>query len=146
MGIEMTMEGVEELKSSMQLALDKCPDEMNRAIRSQSRSWVKDCNAKMPGHYYNVPKDRHTPIPKNWSRKESVNNLGNVEEIEIRNKSPHFHLVENGHREYDFHGKPTGGFVPGKHFAEETRNEYESKYPESMEKAADRALKKAGLL
>lgn len=42
---------------------------------------------------------------------------------------------------FDFHGHYTGGFVPGKHYAERTRQEYQSKYPEMMSEKISEMLK-----
>lgn len=56
-----------------------------------------------------------------------------------------FHLVENGHAKYDFHGRYTGGFVPGRHYAERTRQEYQEKYPELMSEKISNMVAKHNL-
>ena len=68
-----------------------------------AESFNEDVNAKMPGSYGN--KIRKWKIA---GAKEGISSF-----VTSTNRAPHFHLVENGHAKYDFHGRYTGGFVPG---------------------------------
>lgn len=131
--------GLEGLMSDMQGLISKAPDELNKAVEKTAREWTKDCNSKMPSTY----KDGKTSLKK-WKTKKEYTSLGIISSIEVTNKAPHFHLVENGHRKF-IHGVDTGGFVEGKHYAEKTRAEYESKYPEKMQEAINKALADRGL-
>lgn len=131
--------GLEGLMSDMQGLISKAPDELNKAVEKTAREWTKDCNSKMPSTY----KDGKTSLKK-WKTKKEYTSLGIIASIEVTNKAPHFHLVENGHRKF-IHGVDTGGFVEGKHYAEKTRAEYESKYPEKMQEAINKALADRGL-
>ena len=136
---ELTMHGTDELIEDMNKLMTSCPDELNKAMKRVAKEWKKDCNNKMPAYY-----DKGKPsLKKNWKIESKFGVLGIIEELTIRNKAPHFHLVENGHRKF-IHGIDTGGFVAGKHFAEKTNVEYEKKYPEMMQAAADKLLRKAG--
>lgn len=138
---KITMEGAQELIDDMNALMAQCPDDVNKAMRDVAKSWRKDCNDKMPASY-----DRgKRPFRKNWKTENQYGSLGIIEETAITNKSPHWHLVENGHAKYDFHGNPTGGFVPGKHYAEKTREEYKDKYPEMMSEAVNRLLNRNNL-
>jgi hypothetical protein len=51
--------------------------------------------------------------------------------------APHTHLVESGHKEYDFHGNPTGGYVNGKHMYQKALVQSESELIKAAEKFAD---------
>lgn len=130
--------GLEGLMSDMQGLISKAPDELNKAVEKTAREWTKDCNSKMPSTY----KDGKNSLKK-WKTKKEYTSLGIISSIEVTNKAPHFHLVENGHRKF-IHGVDTGGFVEGKHYAEKTRAEYESKYPEKMQEATNRLLADRG--
>ena len=130
--------GLEGLMSDMQGLISKAPDELNKAVEKTAREWTKDCNSKMPSTY----KDGKNGLKK-WKTKKEYTSLGIISSVEVTNKAPHFHLVENGHRKF-IHGVDTGGFVEGKHYAEKTRAEYESKYPEKMQEAINRALADRG--
>ena len=131
--------GLEGLMSDMQGLISKAPDELNKAVEKTAREWTKDCNSKMPSTY----KDGKNSLKK-WKTKKEYTSLGIISSIEVTNKAPHFHLVENGHRKF-IHGVDTGGFVEGKHYAEKTRAEYESKYPEKMQEATNRLLADRGV-
>ena len=130
--------GLEGLMSDMQGLISKAPDELNKAVEKTAREWTKDCNVKMPSTY----KDGKNSLKK-WKTKKEYTSLGIISSIEVTNKAPHFHLVEKGNRKF-IHGVDTGGFVEGKHYAEKTRAEYESKYPEKMQEAANRLLADRG--
>lgn len=130
--------GLEGLMSDMQGLISKAPDELNKAVEKTAREWTKDCNSKMPSTY----KDGKNSLKK-WKTKKEYTSLGIISSVEVTNKAPHFHLVENGHRKF-IHGVDTGGFVEGKHYAEKTRAEYETKYPDKMQEAANRLLADRG--
>lgn len=130
--------GLEGLMSDMQGLISKAPDELNKAVEKTAREWTKDCNEKMPSTY----KDGKNSLKK-WKTKKEYTSLGIISSVEVTNKAPHFHLVENGHRKF-IHGVDTGGFVEGKHYAEKTRAEYETKYPDKMQEAANRLLADRG--
>lgn len=131
--------GLDSLLGDMRSMITQAPDDLNQAILKTAKSWTKDCNAKMPSSY----KDGSKGLKK-WRTKKEYSSIGLISSVEITNKAPHFHLVENGHRKF-IAGKDTGGFVAGKHFAEKTREEYEKKYPEMMQSAVSKALADRGL-
>ena len=127
--------GLEDLQRDIENVVVKHPDEVNKKMKSLGNQFKKDCNAKMPANYHSGKR----AIPKSWEiRSEQQAHV--VTEVQIRNKAPHFHLVENGHEKY-IRGKSTGGFVPGKHYAERTRQEYEDKFPDEIEEFLDEILR-----
>ena len=130
--------GLESLLEDMQSMVTQSPDELNDAVIKTAKAWTKDCNAKMPSSYKNGTKGL-----KRWKTTKNYSPSGMIASVEVTNKAPHFHLVENGHRKF-IHGVDTGGFVEGKHYAEKTRAEYESKYPEKMQEAINKALADRG--
>nr|DAQ91536.1 MAG TPA: putative tail-component [Caudoviricetes sp.] len=143
--------GLDGLLEDMRGMVTKAPDEINDAIIKTAKAWTKDCNAKMPSSYSGasvVDEEGERKINKaslkRWQIKKSFNSLGMIASVEVTNKAPHFHLVENGHRKF-INGVDTGGFVEGKHYAEKTRAEYESKYPDMMQSAINKALADRGL-
>lgn len=142
--------GLDDLLSDMQDLITKAPDELNTAVIKVAKDWSKDCNDKMPSGYSgkSIKNEEGKRVVnkaslKRWKTKITYNSLGMVSNVEVVNRAPHFHLVENGHRKVLF-GHDTGGFVPGKHYAEKTRKEYESKYPEKMEQAINKIMEDRG--
>ena len=134
------IEGLEDLRSKMEKCAEDFPDQANLAMKRCAADWRKDVNAKMPSSYSTGKK----PIPKNWKSEYTYNRYQVCDSVTIYNKAPHWHLVENGHRKFDFHGHDTGGFVPGRHYAADTNDEWEDKFPEEIDKQLDKALAEAG--
>ena len=132
--------GLESLLEDMQSIVTQAPDELNKAVVKTANAWTKDCNSKMPSSYKSGTKSL-----KKWKIKKNYSSTGMLSSVEVTNKAPHFHLVENGHRKF-INGVDTGGFVEGRHYAEKTRAEYESKYPDAMQAAIIRALADRGLI
>lgn len=132
---EFEIFGLDDLKKDLQKCITEYPDETDKAIRKFANQWVKECNEKMPAAYSSGKR----AIPKSWKKKVE-RTLGVSTEIQIRNQAPHFHLVENGHKKF-INGVNTGGYVPGKHYAEKTRAAWEDSYPEKVEEFVDEMLK-----
>lgn len=131
-----TIDGLDDLESKLKLCQEKIPDQENLAMKRCARDWRKDVNSKLPSYY--------TKIPKKWKSTYEYTNLGMIGSCEIANRQPEWHLVENGHRKFDFHGHDTGGFVPGRHYAADTNDEWEDKFPEVIEQELDKVLNEAG--
>ena len=128
--------GLDELRTDMEAVVSQYPDETAKWLRREANQWKKDCNSRGYSQY----KDGKRPIPKSWKTEKEENIVHEVNSISIRNTAPHFHLVENGHRKVLW-GRETGGFVPGKHYAEQTRAEWRDKFPEHAGEYTDRMLK-----
>lgn len=111
------------LDSDLDKVTTAYPDETASFMRKEANKWKKDCNDKGYGKYTGGKR----PIPKSWKTTKEENILHQVNAVEIQNKSPLFHLLENGHRKW-FMGHDTGGYVPGKHWAEQTRGEWQTKF------------------
>lgn len=124
----------------MEALVSRYPDQANDAMREAAKEWKQSCNDKFPAYYSKGVK----PFPKNWKSTAEYTNLGLIGTLTVSNKAPHFHLVEEGHAKWLW-GKNTGGYVPGKFYAERTRAEFESRYPEIMEKALNDAVAGSGL-
>ena len=61
--------------------------------------------------------------------------------VEFRSTSPHFHLVERGHKIIDKNGKDTGKREQGKHMVGQTALEYQKAFPKEVEKMVDSLIK-----
>ena len=53
--------------------------------------------------------------------------------VEFRSTSPHFHLVERGHKVVDKNGRDIGRRVQGKFMVEQTALEYQKTFPKEVE-------------
>lgn len=65
--------------------------------------------------------------------------------VEISAKSPHFHLVENGHMMVT-HTGDTVGFVPGYHFMDIQSKKEQEEMPEVVDRMITKMLKAEGLI
>ena len=133
--LRLEFKGADELAADMKVLIEESPKELLNALFNVAEKFNNDVNVKMPGKY----KDRI----KKWNVRGAIGTNGPF--VTSTNKAPHFHLVENGHAKYDFHGRYTGGFVPGRHYAERTRQEYQEKYPELMTEKISNMIAKHNL-
>lgn len=137
-GFSFSLDGADALKKEMETLIRENPDALNSASNSVGNKWKKDCNAKMPSKY-------SYSFMKAWKQDKEYSDTGIMTSNTISNKKPHWHLIENGHEKVTKSGKHVG-FVPGKHYAEITNHEFETEYPEIMQEAVEKALKKSGLI
>lgn len=163
------LEGLEELQRDIDQVFRVYPEAASKKVYNLAGKFTKDVNAKFPASYSTGKR----PIPKSWKReREKAAFTGYTVSVEVRNTSPHFHLVENGHEGkipengYAAHKNSKGqaakagsgnkklgkrkknrsrmkviGFVPGKHYCEATRREWQEKFPEEVRKFVDKMLK-----
>lgn len=136
-GFEIEFNG---LDGDLQAVINQYPDQTTDFMQKQAKQWKKDCNDKGYGKYTGGKK----PIPKSWKNTKEDFIWHQVTAIEIQNKSPLFHLLENGHHKW-FMGRDTGGFVPGKHWAEQTRAEWKDKFGGKVAEYIDEMLRRHNL-
>lgn len=163
---EFEIHGTEELKAKIQDLLDKYPADLNDELSKCAVDFQKDVNKKFPN---NGKTGGSYAVSKKWEKtKETVQ--GYTVQIELQNQAPHFHLVENGHnlkispeayaiassggsskKKTKSKGKRkyslvNAGFVPGRHYCEKTRNEWnDGTYTTKVDKRIKKLLKKVNL-
>lgn len=74
-------------------------------------------------------------------RVSKVKGAGKDLYVEFRSTSPHFHLVERGHKIVGKNGRDTGKRVQGKFMVEQTALEYQKAFPKEVEKMVDNLLR-----
>lgn len=167
--VSFEFNGLEELMTDFDRCIDKYPDEAEREVYRLGGVWSKDVDAKMPGGYESGKKH----LKGNWKRERVKGMSGATVEVEVSNKGRHFHLVENGHEQRyvpemyaafaagrldsskggrksksrsDNPRLKNGNFVPGKHYAENTRDEWNNgEYAKHIKKFCDKMLKEHNL-
>ena len=128
------------LDKDFQSIIDEFPEESEKYLREQANKWKKDCNEKGYKNYTGGKK----PIPKSWKIEMEKDLLYRATAVSVTNKSPLFHLLENGHRKWLF-GHDTGGFVQGKHYAERTREEFGDSFGSDTDVFVEKAMKRHNL-
>ena len=137
------------LDKDIATVINKYPDETEKFMRKEATKWKKDCNDNGYGKYTGATENSRLkkkgiekkikPISKCWKTVKEENIWHQVNEVQIQNKSQIFHLLENGHVKWLF-GKNTGGYVPGKHWAEKTREEWKQTFPSDVKGHVDEML------
>lgn len=137
-----------DLKKDIQAFYSQYPSEAVSCLQSVARQFNKDVNKKFPdGGTTGGTKS----VKKKW-KVENDRCLGGLTyALDDTNYAPHFHLVENGHELYmskeryaaykagklTINGQKSStnksstelvhaGFVPGKHYCADTRDEYKA--------------------
>ena len=142
---EVIMEGMEDLTSSLEHLVMKYPDRAGDFLMKQGRETRKGAAKEMRSQVRTDTSERYS-LGKLGNYRLTLKGYGTAQEVELSARSPHFHLIEHGHAEYDFRGFPTGGFVRGYHIMDTERKKREQKiHGECMDWAED-ILKEEGFL
>lgn len=105
---------IEEFMKKIDDVTKKYPAESEKALEFGARAMRRALIKNSPVGKYGPDKLR---ISKNW--KVAYEYRGRESVAKIRNKSPHYHLVERGHRIVDRKGR-TKGFQQGQFFTKKT--------------------------
>lgn len=132
-GIEI--HGLDEFKDAIEKVKKKYPDRAEAELRKLGNMLKKKAIQKTPEskseHKYKLKKSYHLSQTKQ---------VGGTIYIEFWNSSPHFHLIERGHRIVDRNGK-SHGFKPGVHMVEKSTEELNEEMPEELEAWLDDVYK-----
>ena len=86
--------GLEELQEDIEKCIAQYPEETSKKIFNLAGQFTKDVNKKFPASYERGKR----PFSKSWKReREKTQFTGYTVRVNVTNRSPHFHLVENGH-------------------------------------------------
>ena len=144
--VSVNVQGVDDLQESLNVLVRKYPDEAGRLLVRQARELRKDV-VKLVKNDTDSPGTSDRSLTKLSEYKISkVYGIGSQQYVEVSGKSPHFHLVENGHMQIDENGKTVGkGFVVGYHFMDRASKKRRIAIPAELEAVVDRLLREAGL-
>lgn len=133
------LDGLEELQQDLAKVSTLYPDETKSAMRSMANSFCKDVRAQEPNY-------ESILTTKQWKKDVNVSAARGSIDVDITNTHPLHHLLENGHDKW-FMGKHLGGFVPGKHYTEKTRQAWNAKglVAEKLDEVVQKVFKKVNL-
>lgn len=133
------LDGLDELAADLQKASTLYPDETKKSLKALANRFAKDCATKEPTY------DK-VLATKQWKKEVNASSSNSTIEVNVTNNHPLHHLLENGHEKW-FMGTHIGGFVPGKHYTEKTRMEWntQGKVAEELDKICNRIFKKVNL-
>lgn len=131
---ELDLSGLKELEEDISKVIKMYPDKADARLEKIGRNFKKSVKKITPdsgiAHKYKLKKGYQSSKAKGF---------GEETRVEITTKSPHFHLVENGHELVKRNKKI--GWVEGVHMMEKTRKEYEQVIPTEAGEMIDELLK-----
>lgn len=167
------IKGLDELSRDFEKVLSKYPDQTEKWAYRQAGNFTKDVNTKFPPEYDQgkrpIAKEWHRSREKatfggytigieiqntapHWHLVENGHQLViNPKAAAIyfnnksRGKSPGRSSKKISRALFKGSGKIHAGFVPGKHYCEKTREEWETTFPKNLEKFVDKMLKEENL-
>lgn len=156
----IVVEGIEDVQKSFERLAKKYPDKAGELLRRDAVNVRKEI-VKQVKKETKFDTESKQSLAKAGSYKISqVNGLGINQYVEISAKSPHFHLVENGHniimpKSHGVRGEkgvriPNDnagekvGFVQGKHIIDTVTSKHEREMPGIVEDMIDKLLEEVG--
>lgn len=127
----LRIDGLEEFRHKLRTIERKAPDRILDKLDEEGKKLRKRARANTPKKTGNLRKGyKLLPVEKV---------LGGYQKG-LTNKSPHFHLVERGHRQVTGDGKEMG-WTPGKFYLERTVKELEPQVNMELENWLDELFK-----
>ena len=137
--------GMEELIDSVNVLIKKYPDRTGDFLRQQAMETRKgianEARAAVNTHPSNA---RSIGRAGNYAVSQ-VKGYGADQYVELSAKSPHFHLIEHGHRLVSRSGRPLG-WVQGYKIMDAEVKRQQIKMPSNLEKMAEKVLSEEGFL
>ena len=134
MGLEI--QGLDTLQKKLNYISTRYPYESEILLTKMGNKFTNSVKKKTPDSGY----ESKRKLLKSY-RVSRVKGVGKDLYVEFRSTSPHFHLVERGHKVVDKNGRDTGKRVQGKFMVEQTALEYQKSFPKEVEKMVDNLLR-----
>lgn len=134
MGLEI--QGLDTLQQKLNYISSRYPYESEILLTKMGNKFRNSVKKKTPDSGY----ESKRKLMKSY-RVSKVQGAGKDLYVEFRSTSPHFHLVERGHRIVDKKGRDSGKRVQGKFMVEKTILEYQKSFPKEVEKMVDNLLR-----
>ncbi|WP_110955751.1 hypothetical protein [Anaerosinus massiliensis] len=130
---------LEEFKQQNEAVAREYPGTAEKHLKRIGNKFKKIVSEKSP----DSGTEHKRKLKKSW-KSEMEGHSGDDLKMNIWSTSPHFHLVDRGHKKVDKKGNAIG-FVQGKHFLEATAKEVESDVvPAEIERLYKTISKKIG--
>ncbi len=134
MGLEI--QGLDTLQQKLTYISNRYPYESEVLLTKMGNKFRNSVKKRTPNSGY----ESKRKLMKSY-RVSKVQGAGKDLYVEFRSTSPHFHLVERGHRIVNKKGRDTGKRAQGKFMVEQTVLEYQKAFPKEVEKMVDKLLK-----
>lgn len=124
------------MQKKLSYVATKYPYESEILLKKMGNKFRNSVKKKTPNSGY----ESKRKLMKSY-RVSKVQGAGKDLYVEFRSTSPHFHLVERGHRIVDKKGRDSGKRVQGRFMVEQTVLEYQKAFPKEVEKMVDNLLR-----
>ena len=139
MAIEVSVDGFDELVADMKKLVKEFPDEAGDELRKIGLSIKKDTIIETRRLCICHPNSKYSLL-KNYGVSK-VRGVYLNQEVDIFTKSPHFHLVEDGHRMVTPGGRHVGQ-VEGRHMLGNVIEKYEPEMPQRFRQMIDKIFER----
>ena len=170
MNEEMSLEidGLDDIVDSFEELTRKYPDRAGEMLIKQAKELRKDVVRQVKNDTDTEGTSKKSLAKAGSYGISPVQGFGNNQYVEVSAKSPHFHLLENGHMKvipekrtirkrngeklakpityYNSNGGATVGFTPGYHFMDVASRKRQIKIPEEVADMVNELLKEEGLI
>ena len=140
----MDIDGLNELIGTFDELVKKYPDRAGDMLQKNAISLRKDVVEEVKKVTKTEGSSKRSLGKLSSYKISPVKGYGVNQFVEISAKSPHFHLVENGHQ-LIINGE-NRGFVQGKHMMATAVKKHQENMPESVSNMVDELLKEEGLI
>ena len=124
----------EEFIGRLQTVQKNFPDDVETVLNRGANRMIKALKTNSP----DSGKDHKGKLNKSWKKK--IEGYGKDIHANIYSTTPHFHLIDRGHKIMDKKGHEKG-FVQGKHFLQKTIDEQQDDLQEYMWKGVYKRVK-----
>lgn len=160
----MQIDGLEELAETFEELVGKYPDRAGELLVSQAKELRRDVVKQVKNDTDTDGLSKKSLAKVGSYGISPVQGFGGRQYVEVSAKSPHFHLVENGHMQVvpmtrtvktkdgekrkisNSNGGATVGFTPGYHFMDRASKKRQIEVPKELEKVVDELLREEGLI
>ena len=134
MGLEIN--GLDTLQTKLNYIAKNYPYESEILLTKMGNKFRNSVKSKTPDS--GVESKRK--LIKSY-RLSKVKGTGRNLYVEFKSTSPHFHLIERGHRIVDKNGRDTGKRTQGKFMVKKTTLEYQNEFPQEVEKMVNKLIR-----
>lgn len=163
-GMSLQVDGLEDLAESLENIARRYPDRAAEILVNQAKELRKDVVRQVKNDTDTDGTSKKSLAKVGSYGISSVQGFGATQYVEVSAKSPHFHLLENGHMKVvpksraikkpdgekvkttNPNGGQTVGFVPGYHFMDVASKKRQVKIPEEVAEEVEKLLEEEGLL
>lgn len=132
------LHGLTDLQKKIDFVEKSYPNESEELLIKMGNQFRKEVKRKTPTRPQGITRKKLI----NSYRVSKVRGYGKDLYVEFRSTSPHFHLVERGHRIVGSNKQDTGKRVEGKYMVKRTSKEFERELPQEIEKMVDKIVRK----